>query len=323
MSDSYVKGKYCLVTGCTSGIGMAATKLLAEQKPAGIYLAVRSQSKGEALKKELAELGVMSEILLGDVSTTAGCLAVAKAMKGTGKPLDVLMSNAGIWNASREAAVKPQMSKDGFEAHFATNYMSMVLLLTELKPLIDKSKTRVVVTGSFTSFTIAKGIVDFDNLQGEKKTTASMPNDVLYAQSKLLQYMWARKFATTVSSGASIVVFDPGACVTNVEIYDFVKKNMACLFPVMKKMMGMREPVGGAQVGMWAMDSPEAGPSINGMAVDWGTYGAPKKVDPVTLSSGIFPTYKKSAPSLVDEAQVEKLWALTEELRIKTTKSPA
>jgi len=58
--DGFVKGKNVMVTGCTSGIGMAATLLLADAVPKCIYIACRSQSKGESLQAELTGKGVTS-----------------------------------------------------------------------------------------------------------------------------------------------------------------------------------------------------------------------------------------------------------------------
>merc|ERR1712226_1012289 len=94
------------------------------------------------------------------------------------------------------------------ETHFMTNYLSMCSLIKALQPLMEESATtgpsRIVVTGSFTSVSIAKGRVDLDNLQMQKTDKGAnhvgVPNDMAYAQSKLLQYMWCKKFAQNVDA---------------------------------------------------------------------------------------------------------------------------
>eukprot|EP00973_Karenia_brevis_P070536 9804592-Karenia_brevis.AAC.1 len=82
------------------------------------------------------------------------------------------------------------------EQHFMTNYLSMVILCKALKPLLEQSApSRIVITGSFTHMDIVKGKANLDNLQFEDGKVSSGPavyNDLAYAQSKLLQYMWAK-----------------------------------------------------------------------------------------------------------------------------------
>ena len=50
---SFVEGKHVLVTGCTSGIGLALAKELAPLKPACFFVACRSKASGEKLSEEL------------------------------------------------------------------------------------------------------------------------------------------------------------------------------------------------------------------------------------------------------------------------------
>jgi len=239
-------------------------------------------------------------------------MSIAKQMQATGAKLHVLVSNAGIWNANKKAAAKPQLTSDGLEAHFATNYLSMVLLLTELKELLESSKARIVITGSFTAATNMKGVADLDNLQGQKKTTVFAPNDIVYAQSKLLQYMWAKKFSQTVAPGVVVCVYDPGLCETNNEFYHFLRRTTNWAYPVVKWVMRTRDPLAGASIAFWACDSPDAA-GINGKALDWGTFGSPKFRAPVPMEQ--FPTYKMTMPSVADDTQVEQLLKVTEEIR--------
>ena len=48
-----------MVTGCTSGIGLALAKELAPLKPACFFVACRSKASGEKLSEELIALGAI------------------------------------------------------------------------------------------------------------------------------------------------------------------------------------------------------------------------------------------------------------------------
>ena len=137
---------------------------------------------------------------------------------------------------------------------------------------------------------------------------------------RLLQYMWAKKFAALVGpKGVSVAVFDPGQVYTHNELYDVLKKLTKCLFPCMLYMMGTRMPEAIPQIVLWALAD-----GTNGMAIDANTFNAPLERPPVPL--GTFPgiqttAYSKPTPlhstSVEDPDQVERLWDITEEIRKK------
>lgn len=189
----------------------------------------------------------------------------------------------------------------------------MVILCTTLKPLLEQSApSRVVITGSFTHMDIANGKANLDDLQFvDAKVTKRVANDLTYAQSKLLQYMWVKKFATTLSREVSAMVYDPGQCETNNDVYTVMKNMTRCCFPLVKCFMGTREPETGATVALWCADSPD-GAVANGKYVDFGIYGK-LKMNPL-CDLGFSPTHNRSAESIMDPAQVDRLWSLTKSL---------
>ena len=171
MSDfSFVQGKTVVVTGSTSGIGEAIAEQLAGLGCKKVVLVGRNKAKAEVVETRIKQdTGVETQIVLGDLATTEGALSVAKQIKETCDTVGVFVNNAGIWLATTN---ERRMSPDGItERTYQVNFMSMVLLLTELRDLFAKSKTRVIITGSFTAFSGTPGNqyprVDFENLQGE------------------------------------------------------------------------------------------------------------------------------------------------------------
>jgi len=336
----FVTGRNVLITGCTSGIGEALVHLVADLKPNKIFLACQSQSKGEALQEQLKCKNVQSHILLGDMGNMAGAQRIADAMLATKEPLHILVWNAILWEALQNRNFKVSVNREehqepGFYSHFATNYLSMVILCKTLKPLLEQNTpSRIVITGCSTHMDVAEGEARLDEqifapLHLQDLNTASLPaKDKAYAQTKLLQYMWVKKFAETVAPKVSVMVYNPGQCKTNHDVtmagYDeFMKKIVGGYGEsLMKRMMGgsaeslynsfmgIRKPEDGAMVALWCADSPD-GASANGKYIDFGIVGPLKMNPPCEL--GFSPSHNKSSISIMDPTQVDRLWNLTEE----------
>ena len=110
-----------------------------------------------------------------------------------------IWNNAGIWTTAKE--IQPQ--EDELEMHFVTNYFAMALLFKELECLKVKSvPSLLVVTGSFTSWEMMKGVVRFDNMQCENgKHKLTLGQGWTYAHSKLFQHVWCKHYATLLPDG--------------------------------------------------------------------------------------------------------------------------
>ena len=183
-----LNGTHILVTGPTSGIGLAIAHELAAAG-ATLVLGCRDAVKGEALADDINRRGAgQASVLVVDTSSQQSIRACAQEYRQRHARLDVLVNNAGAAHGTR------QLSVDGIELTLATNVIGYWLLTQELLDVLRASApSRIVnVASKFASE------LDLDDLQFEDR-----PYDGLraYSQSKacnrLLTWALARRLEGT------------------------------------------------------------------------------------------------------------------------------
>ncbi|MDY5133045.1 SDR family NAD(P)-dependent oxidoreductase [Actinotignum urinale] len=85
---------WALITGGTSGIGLAFARRLA-QRGYSLVLVARNKTKLEQTAQEFAERGVRVDVIQADLTTEDGVNAVIDRVKSDDNPIDVLVNNAG------------------------------------------------------------------------------------------------------------------------------------------------------------------------------------------------------------------------------------
>jgi NAD(P)-dependent dehydrogenase (short-subunit alcohol dehydrogenase family) len=200
-----MKGKRCLVTGASSGIGLAACQALAKQG-ASLVMVARSLEKAEEAKAQVLRRAPQAhlEIMLADLADQASIRRLAEQFRAKHDRLDVLLNNAGVIMPDR------QETPDGYEYTFAVNHLAYFMLACLLiDPLLAAPQGRVV---SVSSEAHRIGQLHFDDLH-LRNGYGSMK---AYGQSKLANILFTTELARRLE-GTSVVAncLHPGVVATN------------------------------------------------------------------------------------------------------------
>jgi NAD(P)-dependent dehydrogenase (short-subunit alcohol dehydrogenase family) len=193
-------GKVVLVTGASSGIGLAAAEALAE-RGARVLLAARDRERGE---RALARVGAAGdparvELLLADLAAQPEVRRLAAEVQERTERLDVLVNNAGVTVGGL------QRNAEGVELTFAVNHLAPFLLTALLRPLLEASAPARVVTVASDAHRGAR--LDLERLErGEWSTGWGA-----YGESKLANILFTRELARRLDgSGVVANCLHPG-----------------------------------------------------------------------------------------------------------------
>jgi len=206
-----IKGKTLLVTGVSpSGLGAAFVEAIAKAAPGLLILAGRSTTKTEETATAITGLypDVQTRVLQLDLGSIQAVRDAAETVHSwTDVPaIDILVNNAGIM------AVEYALSRDGVEAHFATNHLGHFLLTNLLMDKILASNAPRVVNVSSDGHRLSHIRFDDYNFDGGKtynKWTA-------YGQSKTANILTAASLASKLAAkGLLAFSLHPGVISTN------------------------------------------------------------------------------------------------------------
>ncbi len=197
-----LRGKLALVTGVNSGIGFETMRVLAK-RGAEVIGTARTRAKAEVACRNAAGRTIP---LACELESPASIRACAEDVVRLGRPLDLLIANAGIMALPKLELV------NGVEKQFATNHLGHFLLTRLLAgPLDAAAAPRVVVVSSAAHFQAPAGGVDFENLDGARGYSPWRA----YGQSKLANVLFARSLARRMGSRGTANALHPGVIGTN------------------------------------------------------------------------------------------------------------
>jgi NAD(P)-dependent dehydrogenase (short-subunit alcohol dehydrogenase family) len=141
-------GKTAMITGGTSGIGLAIAKLFAAEGASVIV----SGRREDAARQAVRQIGGNAVYVLGDVADPEFHNMAAKEIVGRFGGLDIYVANAGI-NTIRHSAEVPEAE---YDAQFATNARGVFIGVQTIAPLL-RDNAAIVLTGSLASEKVLEG----------------------------------------------------------------------------------------------------------------------------------------------------------------------
>jgi NAD(P)-dependent dehydrogenase (short-subunit alcohol dehydrogenase family) len=182
-----MEGKTALVTGASSGIGLAVARRFVDDG-ATVYVTAR---RGSELSAAAAHLGVQAVPVTCDVSSASDLDRMMDTIGGDGRRLDAVVANAGLGAGTALA----EATEAQFRHVFGVNAWGTLLTVQKSLPLLTGDAS-VILVGSTSAY------------QGP-------PGMGLYAASKAAVRSLARTWAAELAPrGVRVNVLTPGPTAT-------------------------------------------------------------------------------------------------------------
>ena len=265
-----------LITGASSGIGLAAARELAT-RGVTVVCASRASGTGEEVAERVAhETGGDVRFMPVDLSRPSDAVSLAQAFEARYERLDVLVNNAGAFVDRRVR------TEDGFELTFALNHLGPFALTLPLLPLLGASGGRVITVSSNAAIGAR---LQLDDPHSERRYSGW----AAYAWSKLCNQLFTLALARRVDAAdVHVCAMHPGFVAT---AFGHVDGFMGTAVRGAQRLFG-RTPERGADSIVWLAMEPDP-PAAHG------AYVVDRRV-------------RAPAPKARDEAAQERLWGISE-----------
>ncbi|WP_293304447.1 SDR family NAD(P)-dependent oxidoreductase [Pedobacter sp. UBA5917] len=299
-----LKGKTAIITGGYAGIGLETTKTFVQ---AGATVIVPARDIEKARKNLTGLVNVEVEAM--DLMDFDSINTFAEKFLASGRPLDLLINNAGImWVPLRRDA-------RGYESQFSTNHLGHFQLTAKLWPALKKAESARVVNVSSYGHQIAPFNFEDPNFEQHEYQTL-----VGYGQSKSANNLFAVELdARAAKSGIRAYSLHPGSVnhtdlgrEAPMELYQQMGTHDADgnIFPEVEKKL--KQLSQGAATTVWCATSP----LLNGIG---GVYCEDADVAELDLGNiehliSEPSTLRGVQPYAVDETNAKRLWDLSEQL---------
>ncbi len=280
-TDASLKGKICVISGATSGVGLASAKRLA-QAGAEIVLVARNMEKAEKVKNLISDAyGIVPKIYTADFSEFETVRHAAQAISRDFKKIDILINSAGLHSTTR------RMTPDGNEWVFQVNHLSSFLFTRLLLPLVKKSTQGRIIQVNSEGHRF--GGLNINDLKWEKRPYVGL---LSYGASKTAQLMTVIKLAKELKdTKVTINAMHPGAVKTG------IGSNNGWLYRSWMK---------------WVIAPTLKDPAISGEAVYY--LAAEPELDKTSGRYFNLTIDEKPMPHVFDQEKTERIWTLSHSL---------
>lgn len=225
-------GEVHVVTGATSGIGLAAARALAGL---GATVVLVGRDPGR-LGRAVAEVGPRARAEVCDLSDLAAVEALCARLAAELPRIDALVHNAGL--IAHERALTAQ----GHEAAFATHVLAPYLMSRRLAPRLAPGG-RLVWVSSGGMYTQRLDLTKAQALDGPYDGVRA------YAQHKRAQVLLSERFAAELGPGVTSNAMHPGWVDT-----PGVERGIPTFYRRMRRFL--RTPEQGADTIVWLAAAP-------------------------------------------------------------------
>nr|UBR90287.1 protochlorophyllide reductase [Osmanthus fragrans] len=298
-----------VITGASSGLGLATAKALAETGKWHIIMACRDFLKTERAAKSVGMSKESYTIMHLDLASLDSVRQFVENFNQSGRPLDVLVCNAAVYQPT---AREPSFTADGFELSVGTNHLGHFLLsrllLDDMKQSDYPSK-RLIIVGSITgnTNTLAGNVPpkanlgDLRGLQGGLNglNTSSMIDGGDFDGAKAYKDSKSFTVVTTEETGITFASLYPG-CIATTGLFREHIPLFRLLFPPFQKF-----------ITKGFVSEEEAGKRL-----------AQVVSDPSLTKSGVYWSWNKDSASFENQLSQEasnadkarKVWEISEKL---------
>jgi len=138
-----LKGKVCIITGASGGIGMATCTTFASEG-AAIMLTGRNEKRCRAIMEDLRHKGCRASYITGDTRDPVFADRVVDLTIRSYNRIDVLFNNAGIITEGTAEDTSPDVFKEVMEVNvFGTFYLSRAVV-----PFMRRQRSGAIVNNA-------------------------------------------------------------------------------------------------------------------------------------------------------------------------------